>query len=142
MTEPIETSGGTCRLCGCTDKSPCPGNCAWFDASHTLCTRCVDADVLIEAAAREVTRGGGTVAPIDLDAAGAMVLLAFLQMALRHPDLPRTAPGSRVFVVHFAGDLHMLVTALGPACSELAFRGWRGTGVDPAISIHALAPNP
>lgn len=42
MTTPdIEKLRGTCRICGCTDKTPCVDEfenpCAWIDAEHTLC---------------------------------------------------------------------------------------------------------
>lgn len=33
---------GICRVCGCTETSPCPGGCAWTDKSQTLCTACED----------------------------------------------------------------------------------------------------
>lgn len=33
---------GVCRVCGCTETSPCPGGCAWTDRTETLCTACED----------------------------------------------------------------------------------------------------
>ncbi len=36
---------GECRLCGCTDETPCVDDeglpCAWANEQHTLCTGCV-----------------------------------------------------------------------------------------------------
>ncbi len=31
---------GVCRVCGCTDDTPCEGGCAWTDKTKTLCTVC------------------------------------------------------------------------------------------------------
>lgn len=31
---------GVCRVCGCTESTPCPEGCAWMDESKTLCTAC------------------------------------------------------------------------------------------------------
>lgn len=31
---------GVCRVCGCTEATPCPGGCAWTDETQTLCTKC------------------------------------------------------------------------------------------------------
>ena len=34
---------GTCRVCGCTDETPCLSEgwpCAWVNKEHTLCTAC------------------------------------------------------------------------------------------------------
>ena len=31
---------GVCRVCGCTETTPCPGGCAWTDKTETLCTAC------------------------------------------------------------------------------------------------------
>ena len=33
---------GVCRVCGCTEDSPCPGGCAWADKERTICTTCQD----------------------------------------------------------------------------------------------------
>jgi hypothetical protein len=63
MTAPILS--GTCRICGCTDLSPCmlfadgsfgndepgiPYRCGWMDAGHTLCSnsKCIAAIPLDE----------------------------------------------------------------------------------------------
>lgn len=32
--------GGTCLICGCTERRACTDGCAWVDPSKTLCTRC------------------------------------------------------------------------------------------------------
>jgi len=37
---------GCCRVCGCTDRWACPGGCAWVNASHTLCSRCLEQELL------------------------------------------------------------------------------------------------
>lgn len=34
-----------CRLCGCTENSPCPGGCAWVpdpEGLGDLCSACLD----------------------------------------------------------------------------------------------------
>ncbi len=31
---------GTCRKCGCTETTPCPGGCYWADFTKTICSRC------------------------------------------------------------------------------------------------------
>jgi len=34
---------GVCRVCGCTDETPCLSEgwpCAWANKEHTLCTAC------------------------------------------------------------------------------------------------------
>jgi hypothetical protein len=33
---------GTCYVRGCTDAYGCYGGCAWANASHTICTRCLE----------------------------------------------------------------------------------------------------
>jgi len=43
---------GTCRICGCTDDTPCDGGCSWVDGpKNTLCSACFDlssfADIVI-----------------------------------------------------------------------------------------------
>jgi hypothetical protein len=35
-----------CRLCGCTEIFGCPDGCAWANASHTICTRCLEKELL------------------------------------------------------------------------------------------------
>ena len=35
-----------CRLCGCTEIFGCAGGCAWANASHTICTRCLERRLL------------------------------------------------------------------------------------------------
>jgi len=35
-----------CRSCGCTNIFGCEGGCAWANASHTLCTRCLERRLL------------------------------------------------------------------------------------------------
>ncbi len=39
---PVEPAGepGVCRVCGCTDSTPCPGGCGWVE--DDLCSACVD----------------------------------------------------------------------------------------------------
>ncbi len=36
-----------CVGCGCTDSRACVGGCAWVDAGHRLCTRCLRAVALL-----------------------------------------------------------------------------------------------
>jgi hypothetical protein len=51
-TAPVEAPIRTCRACGCTDATACPGGCAWAEAD--LCTACaaaLAADVVALAAA-------------------------------------------------------------------------------------------
>lgn len=38
----VDTSGGTCSKCGCTDERACIGGCAWV--AERLCSSCQDAD--------------------------------------------------------------------------------------------------
>lgn len=40
----LHTDGAvdTCRLCGCTDLSACPGGCAWANRARTICSTCLD----------------------------------------------------------------------------------------------------
>lgn len=33
---------GTCKVCGCTETTPCEGGCAWADSTRTVCTACVE----------------------------------------------------------------------------------------------------
>lgn len=35
---------GVCRVCGCTDSTPCEGGCRWVDQSLTLCSQCVGSE--------------------------------------------------------------------------------------------------
>lgn len=35
-----DTSTWKCRVCGCTDATPCPSGCAWVEKD--LCSQCVD----------------------------------------------------------------------------------------------------
>ncbi len=39
-------SYGTCKKCGCTEFNPCNhpdfGPCWWLDATHELCSHCVE----------------------------------------------------------------------------------------------------
>lgn len=41
-----KTESGICRVCGCTDDTPCEGPggvlCAWTDKTKTLCTSCAE----------------------------------------------------------------------------------------------------
>jgi len=37
----VERGERMCRACGCTDTYGCAGGCAWVNASHDLCSRCV-----------------------------------------------------------------------------------------------------
>jgi hypothetical protein len=42
--KPAKPQRGICRVCGCTETTPCmtaSGPCAWADKSKTLCTACV-----------------------------------------------------------------------------------------------------
>lgn len=39
-TEKSKLQKGVCRVCGCTESTPCPGGCAWTDETETLCTTC------------------------------------------------------------------------------------------------------
>lgn len=41
LVEALARSHGVCRKCGCTDSFACEGGCAWVNAEHTLCSRCV-----------------------------------------------------------------------------------------------------
>jgi len=71
---------GICRVCGCTDLSPCifsadeprfgaddPGilqQCSWMDAAHTLCSnfKCVAVvplDELVEICAKQLAAAAG-----------------------------------------------------------------------------------
>ncbi len=54
---------GVCRICGCTESTPCAGGCAWTDAAQTLCSTCLDAG---ETAAELVRVLGITLAPSGL----------------------------------------------------------------------------
>ena len=45
---------GSCRYCGCEEDAACPGGCAWTDAMQTLCTTCLEAEVLAEQVVRVV----------------------------------------------------------------------------------------
>jgi hypothetical protein len=112
-----------------------------MDATHTLCTRCVLPEVLVAAADRENRRHTRPLL-IDIDPAGAMVLLGFLQLAMRHPGIRSVVPRSDGYILRFASALHESIAMMGPASSEIAFRGWKGTGVDPAVSLTSLAPGP
>ena len=35
-----------CRVCGCTDIFGCAGGCAWADKKHTICTQCLEKELL------------------------------------------------------------------------------------------------
>lgn len=35
-----------CEQCGCTQKRGCLGGCAWANSAHTLCTRCLEKELL------------------------------------------------------------------------------------------------
>jgi len=37
---------GVCRACCCTDRWGCYSGCAWANASHTICTRCLEKELL------------------------------------------------------------------------------------------------
>ena len=37
---------GMCQRCGCTDRYGCGGGCLWANASHTICTRCLEKELL------------------------------------------------------------------------------------------------
>jgi hypothetical protein len=37
---------GCCQYCGCTDRYGCGGGCGWANASHTICTRCLEQELL------------------------------------------------------------------------------------------------
>jgi ParB family transcriptional regulator, chromosome partitioning protein len=38
VTFPAAAQRGVCRVCGCTESTPCAGGCAWADKTETLCT--------------------------------------------------------------------------------------------------------
>jgi len=42
-------SYGTCKLCGCTDTTPCfhpdHGNCWWITDDHEICSHCYHTDI-------------------------------------------------------------------------------------------------
>ncbi len=38
--KPAKPKRGICRICGCTETTPCPTGCAWTDKTKTLCTLC------------------------------------------------------------------------------------------------------
>lgn len=42
----VEPGEDYCRVCGCTDIYGCAGGCAWANASHTICTRCLERKLL------------------------------------------------------------------------------------------------
>jgi len=42
----VPIGSGTCCRCGCTDRYGCGGGCAWANASHTICTRCLEKELL------------------------------------------------------------------------------------------------
>ena len=55
---------GRCRVCGCTEASPCNVEgeaCAWFDFDRTLCTnfRCIGAVPLEELEELTILRRAG-----------------------------------------------------------------------------------
>ena len=33
---------GFCHRCGCTDQYACPEGCSWVNATHTLCSACLE----------------------------------------------------------------------------------------------------
>lgn len=35
-----QPASAACRVCGCTDQTPCPGGCSW--AAPGLCDRCAE----------------------------------------------------------------------------------------------------
>lgn len=35
-----------CRVCGCTNIYGCAGGCSWANVSQTLCTRCLEKELL------------------------------------------------------------------------------------------------
>jgi hypothetical protein len=36
-----------CRVCHCTDVTPCSNHCRWVDAEHDLCTNCAAESVSV-----------------------------------------------------------------------------------------------
>ena len=37
---------GTCRVCGCTDATPCPDGCGWVEVD--LCSSCAPQELLLD----------------------------------------------------------------------------------------------
>lgn len=42
----VRDSEAMCHRCGCTELLGCPGGCAWVNASHDLCSRCLEEELL------------------------------------------------------------------------------------------------
>jgi hypothetical protein len=42
----VERDEDMCRVCGCTTIYGCAGGCGWANRSHTLCSRCLEKEML------------------------------------------------------------------------------------------------
>jgi hypothetical protein len=47
---PTTETARECRVCGCTETTPCMdafGPCAWADRTYTLCSNCAEIGVMV-----------------------------------------------------------------------------------------------
>jgi hypothetical protein len=42
----VHSDEDMCRVCGCTNLFGCVSGCAWANATHTICTRCLEKELL------------------------------------------------------------------------------------------------
>jgi hypothetical protein len=136
-----------CRACGCTDEHACITDdgspCFWVEGD--LCSAC---------ASREAASKGGaelglspadlealTSAPpigIELDGTQALIIMAALQLALRHPEYDDSSPTS-AFVNSIAKGLAERLS-LTPNLKALCNVGWRANDAPPTVSRLILPP--
>lgn len=53
-----EATPGTCKVCGCTETTPCEDGCAWADSSRTVCTACVELEPGEKPVKKKAKKGG------------------------------------------------------------------------------------
>lgn len=121
---------GRCSHCGCTEERACPGGCFWVDPDQTLCSRCAGESIgpqmtheeIIALALLEMRAAAGGVIRLEITPAAAMILLANVQLALRHPGNAESATAATARAI--GETLEQSLASLGPGCAAMAAAGW------------------
>ena len=132
---------GVCKYCRCTMECPCLVGgepCSWVNQEQMVCTECLpqmSEQELLHANALDHEEAAGHLLPLLVSSVGLSALVGFVQLGLRHPELP---PFTRDFGEFFVAQIveHLLDLQLF-SLAELVRRGG-----DPAHDVLRPAPSP
>jgi len=152
-----------CRVCGCTDEDACAtltGPCSWVE--QDLCSACVDRPErdprsglpvrgplpsgnavpgvagMLEIISRDDIAILGAMAPLPLELrpVEAFLVLSNLQLATRHPNIPRSALAAAREVGRHLQDY----LSISPGIAQLCELGWNPAMDVPSKSTMNLPP--